>query len=312
MAKIRAYKLAEELGLDKSDLVERAAALGIALKSAMATVGEEDVELLRKKLGTRKSKKLVTESRVEAKGGAVIRRRKRAEPEPAPPEPVEEAPPAVEIEPAVSVETPPEPAVVESPPEPAADLETVEPIAAEARPATRETLAPVPAPVAREKERPAAEAPDAKSGRQRKLVREVVNLKEQEQLARQAVGRTRVRRHIQIDPRTATSPRRKRRDAVSPKKSATAAPKESTRVVRIDKTVSVGELARLLGMKASESSWPSGRWFRSTRKSTSRPRRASPPSSDTRSRTWASAKISIWRIRRPPRVVWSRVPRLSR
>jgi len=252
MAKIRAYKLAEELGLDKSDLVERAAVLGIVLKSAMATVGEEDVELLRKKLGTRKRKKLVTESRVEAKGGAVIRRRKRAEPEPAPPEPVEEAPPAVEIEPAIGAETPPEPAVVEPPAESPADLEAVEPIAAEARPAARETADPAPTPVAREKERPAAEAPDAKTGRQRKLVREVVNLKEQEQLARQAVGHTRTRRHIQIDPRTATSPRRKRRDAVSPKRPATAAPKESTRVVRIEKTVSVGELARLLGMKAPE------------------------------------------------------------
>jgi translation initiation factor IF-2 len=255
MAKIRAYKLAEELGLDKSDLVERAAALGIVLKSAMATVGEKDVDLLRKKLGSSKRKKLVIESRVEAKGGAVIRRRKRAEPEPEPPpEPVEVAPPVVELEPAVAelgAETLPEPAVGEPPAEPAADLKVSEPIAAEARPATRETAGAAPSPAAREKER-AAEAPDAKTGRQRKLVREVVNLKEQEQLARQAVGRTRVRRQIQIDPRTATSPRRKRRDAVTPKRPVTAAPKESTRVVRIEKTVSVGELARLLGMKAPE------------------------------------------------------------
>jgi translation initiation factor IF-2 len=167
---------------------------------------------------------------------------------------VEVAPPAVELEPAVaelSAETPSEPAVAEPPAEPAVDLEAPKPIAAEARPAARETAGPAPSPAAREKER-ASEAPDAKSGRQRKLVREVVNLKEQEQLARQAVGRTRVRRQIQIDPRTATSPRRKRRDAVSPKRPATAAPKESTRVVRIEKTVSVGELARLLGMKAPE------------------------------------------------------------
>ena len=141
--------------------------------------------------------------------------------------------------------------MAEPPAEPAVDLEAPKPIAAEARPAARETAGSAPSPVAREKER-ASEAPDAKTGRQRKLVREVVNLKEQEQLARQAVGRTRVRRQIQIDPRTATSPRRKRRDAVSPKRPATAAPKESTRVVRIEKTVSVGELARLLGMKAPE------------------------------------------------------------
>ncbi len=257
MAKIRAYKLAEELGIERSDIVERAAAAGIVLKSAMATVAEDEAEVLRKKLGGGRRKKLVTESRVEAKGGAIIRRRKRAEPEPPPPppEPVEEPLPApAEAEPAVADEAPvppAEPAVEPAPTEPPPDLEVPQPIAAEAAPAFREGAAAAPGPSAREKER-ASEAPDAKSGRQRKLVREVVNLREQEQLARQAVGRTRVRRQIQIDPRTATSPRRKRRDAVSPKKPATAAPKEATRIVRIEKTVSVGELARMLGMKAPE------------------------------------------------------------
>jgi translation initiation factor IF-2 len=256
MAKIRAYKLAEELGLEKSELVEKAESFGVVLKSAMATVGEEDADLLRKKLGTQKSKKLVTESRVEAKGGAIIRRRKRAEPEPPPePEPEEVAPPVVEPEPEVAEvveEAPTEPAVEEPPAESEVDSPTPEPIAAKASPVAREAAAATPSPVAREKERPPAEAPDAKSGKQRKLVREVVNLKEQEQLARQAVGHTRVRRQIQIDPRTATSPRRKRRDALAPKKAANAAPKESTRVVRIEKTVSVGELARGLGVKAPE------------------------------------------------------------
>lgn len=255
MAKIRAYKLAEELGLDKSDIVEKAAAFGVVLKSAMATVSEEEAVLLRKKLGSTKRKRLVTESRVEAKGGAVIRRRKRVEPEPEPPpEPVEEAPLSVEPEPAVaeaSAETPPESVEGEAPAEPAIDQEVPASIAAEAAVATRGAADSAPSTPAREKER-APEAPDAKTSRQRKLVREVVNLKEQEQLARQAVGRTRVRRQIQIDPRTATSPRRKRRDATSPKRPATAPPKESTRVVRIEKTVSVGELARQLGMKAPE------------------------------------------------------------
>ncbi len=253
MAKIRAYKLAEELGIEKSEFVEKAESFGVALKSAMATVGEEDADLLRKKLGTRKPKKLVTESRVEAKGGAIIRRRKRAAPEP-PPEPEPEevvAPPVVEPEPAVAEEVPAEPVVEEPPAEPEIELPTPEPIAAEVSSVAREDDA-APSPVAREKVRPAAEVSDDKAGRQRKLVREVVNLKEQEQLARQAVGHTRVRRQIQIDPRTATSPRRKRRDALAPKKSASAAPKESTRVVRIEKTVSVGELARLLGVKAPE------------------------------------------------------------
>jgi len=258
MAKIRAYKLAEELGIEKSELVEKAEALGVVLKSAMATVGEEDADLLRKKLGVAKSKKLVTESRVEAKGGAVIRRRKRAVPVPPPePEPEEVAAPAIaelEPEPAiadVSTEAPAEVVLEEQPAAPVVEPEVAEPIAAEAPAEIAEAAAPVRSSASREKER-AVDTPDEKAGRQRKLVREVVNLKEQEQLARQAIGHTRVRRQVQIDPRTATSPRRKRRDALAPKRPASVAPKESTRVIRIEKTVSVGELARLLGVKAPE------------------------------------------------------------
>ncbi len=256
MAKIRAYKLAEELGIEKSELVEKAEALGVVLKSAMATVGEEDADLLRKKLGVAKSKKLVTESRVEAKGGAVIRRRKRAVPVPPPePEPEEVAAPVVaEPEPVIAevgTEAPAEAVVEEPPAAPVVEPESAEPIAAEAPAEIAEAAEPVRTSAPREKER-AVDTPDEKAGRQRKLVREVVNLKEQEQLARQAIGHTRVRRQVQIDPRTATSPRRKRRDALAPKRPASVAPKESTRVIRIEKTVSVGELARLLGIKAPE------------------------------------------------------------
>ena len=161
----------------------------------MATVGEDDVNLLRKKLGrASKSKKLVTESRVEAKGGAVIRRRKRAGARtgcPRLPEPVEVAPPIVEPEPACLEgvrrgSTLPEPAVEEPPAEPAPIWRFPKPIAAKPARNRQNGRHPAPSSVAREKER-SAEAPDAKSGRQRKLVREVVNLKEQEQLARQAV-----------------------------------------------------------------------------------------------------------------------------
>ncbi|HXV37656.1 MAG TPA: translation initiation factor IF-2, partial [Myxococcota bacterium] len=253
MAKIRAYKLAEELGLERADLVEKAAALGVALKSAMATVDDEDAELLRKKLG---AAKVVTEQRVEAKGGAVIRRRKRAAPEPEPLPVAEPAPIAVSEPPALEIAAAAD-AQAEAEPEPvAASDEPVmpafpEPIAAPARPAPREAEDVDLGPPARDRDR-TAEAVDPKAGRQRKLVREVVNLKEQEQLARQAVSRTRVRRQIQIDPRTAASPRRKRRDALAPKRPAAAGPKESTRVVRIQSSVSVGELARLLGAKATE------------------------------------------------------------
>ncbi|MBW2269293.1 MAG: translation initiation factor IF-2 N-terminal domain-containing protein, partial [Deltaproteobacteria bacterium] len=88
MAKIRAYKLAEELGLERAELVEKANAAGVELKTAMASIDEEDAERLRKKLGVSKPRVDVTEKRVEAgSGAAVIRRRKKKRPEPLP-EPV--------------------------------------------------------------------------------------------------------------------------------------------------------------------------------------------------------------------------------
>src|SRR5206468_7585469 len=95
-----------------------------------------------------------------------------------------------------------------------------------------------------------APGPD-RSGRQRKLVREVVNLREQETLARQAVGRAPVRRQVTVDPRTAASPRRKRRDALNRPAAARAA-SDQNRVLRIEGTISVGELARQLGSKAPD------------------------------------------------------------
>jgi translation initiation factor IF-2 len=251
MAKIRAYKLAEELGIERSDFVEKAASLGVVLKSAMATVDEEEAERLRKKLGSVSNrKKLVTESRVDAKGGAVIRRRKKATPPPA-----EVALPAPELAgtPGEMAPVKPvlEPVAPEAPPETPEPLPVPEPIAARQETPVVDETSPDSSSAARDRDR-AAGAPDQKSGRQRKLVREVVNLQEQERLARQAIGRSRVHRPVQVDPRAVKSPRRRRRDALPTKRTAVASPKEATRIVRIEGTVSVGELARLLGAKAPE------------------------------------------------------------
>ena len=105
MAKIRAYRLAEELGIDRAEIVERAAAVGVELKNAMAALDEEQVADLRAKLGGIKRKD-VSETRVVSgkAGGAIIRRRKRVAPEPVPePEPV--------AEPEVVVESPVAPEV---------------------------------------------------------------------------------------------------------------------------------------------------------------------------------------------------------
>jgi translation initiation factor IF-2 len=270
MATLRAYKIAEELGIERTEFVERARAIGVELKSAMAAVGEEEAALLREKLGAKLRQGSVTEARVTHKGGgAIIRRRKRAEPEPeaAPVEPeaapVEpEAPAAVAAEPQVPVEpttvpegiapvTPavagPEIAVPELPlPEPAVQIppppvpEAPGPVAARSESGA----------VVRGKAASPQEAPDRK-GRQRKQFREVVNLREQEQIARQVTSRTTGRAPVAVNPRAFTSPRRRRRDALA-KKPAVAAPKAQKRIVRVEGDISVAELARQLGAKAAE------------------------------------------------------------
>jgi translation initiation factor IF-2 len=254
MAKIRAYKLAEELGIDRNEFVERAAAAGVPLKSAMASLDEAEVEKLRKKLGgARAPSGSMTEQRVEAEaGGAVIRRRKKAAPEPPPPpepvavapaaaapeleapagEPAREAAPEPEPvpEPIVAAEPAPEPSVAEEPPEPE-----------EARPGR-----PAPGRPA-----PSAQETAERAAKERKRVREVVNLREQETLARQATSRTFTRRQVSLEPRALQSPRRRRRDAPAAEKGAPRAPREEKRVVRVEGSVSVGDLARMLGIKAA-------------------------------------------------------------
>ena len=240
MSKVRAYKIAEELGIDRTEFVERARDVGIELKSAMATLDDDQIEQLREKLGEKKG--VVTESRVEGRKGVI--RRRRAVPKPPPePEPVPVPETIVASEPAADMAAPAEP---------------VEPEPAPEQPQTPEEVA-VPTPAARPSSQPATPAstaadaaPADRKGRQRKRVREVVNLKEQEQIARQVTSRTTQRRSVSIDPRAFQSPRRKRRDGPKPAAVATQAPKAAKRVVRIDGSISVSELARQLGAKAAD------------------------------------------------------------
>jgi translation initiation factor IF-2 len=268
MAKIRAYRLAEELGIDRAEIVERAAAVGVELKSAMAALDEDQAADLRAKLGGGKRKD-VSETRVVSGkgGGAIIRRRKRAAPEP---EPV----PEVALEPAVDpVATPDvvvsdedggaEPQEVAAEPEapsevaPEPEVEE-EPLAAEEAAEEAADEAPAPEPVAPASEprapaTPAGTPGDPRNrGKERKRVREVVNLKEQEQFARQVTGRGAPRRQpAVVDSRTMQSPRRKRRDA--PAKRALPKPAaELKRAVRVPGDISVAELARQLGSKAAQ------------------------------------------------------------
>jgi translation initiation factor IF-2 len=218
----------------------------VSLKSAMASLDEEEANRLRQKLGSaRVRERLVTEKRVERKAGAAVIRRRKKAPAPAAPEPVAAEPEPVAEPPAEPVE-----ALPTAPPAPEAEE------APEPAPEPSETLPEPTPPVV---ERPAAEAkreaPAAEADRvskQRKRVREVVNLREQERLARQATGRAPLRRQVMLEPRSMASPRRRRRDALPPKKAAAAAaPAETKRVIRVEGAVTVGELARMLGEKSS-------------------------------------------------------------
>jgi len=221
MAKVRAYKIAEELGIERTEFVEKARAIGVEIKSAMASVDDEEAALLREKLGVKIRQGPVIEARVIRKeGAAVIRRRKRVEPEPEP------AP----VEPGVPGEVPGEPAEpVLVPEEIPGGIEPVVPGVAQPEPPAEVPPGPrpeVPAPVSargetgavvrakagQEGARATQEAPDRK-GRQRKQFKEVVNLREQEKIARQVTSRTTGRPQVAVDPRAFTSPRRRRSES---------------------------------------------------------------------------------------------------
>ena len=259
---IRAYKLAEELGIEKAEFVARATELGVVLKSAMASIEEDEAELLRRKLGRTSARdQLVTEQRVEAgSGAAVIRRRKKAAPPPpepapvAPPPPLAVEPERVEVAPERGPE--PEPALPEPEPEVAAPAQpepVPAPIAAEAKaPATAEAAAAAERPRRRGEGEGTGGVDAERAARERKRVREFVNVREQEHLARQATNRAPVRRQVTVEPRALLSPRRRRRDApAAPRPAAARAAKPEKRVLRIEGATAVGDLARMLGEKAA-------------------------------------------------------------
>ena len=87
-AKLRAYKLAEEFGMDRNELVEKASAEGILLKSSMAALESDVVEQLRAKFGVPVKSAAMDEQRVESKGGSTILRRRRRKVVEPPPESV--------------------------------------------------------------------------------------------------------------------------------------------------------------------------------------------------------------------------------
>ena len=268
MAKIRAYKLAEELGIERGEFVEQAAQIGVELKSAMASLDEAEVELLREKLGgVTAAKKSMDEHRLEGKSGTtVVRRRKRKEPEPEP-EPIPEPEAIAEVTAAPSIDEPSGEEIVstEATDEPAGEKEGVAAGAATAEGAAAKTDSGGPAPKApaptgprdaRGVATPAGQGDAAggaadKKGKQRKRVREVVNLQEQEQFARQITSRgSGQRRVVTTAPRSVINPRARRRDKLSPKPSVATLEASKTRHVKVSGDISIGELSKQAGLKA--------------------------------------------------------------
>ncbi len=247
MAKIRAYKIAEELGIDRNELVEKAHAVGIELKSAMAQLEDAEADALRAKLGGKPVAEVV-EERVETRSGAtLIRRRRKAVAPPPEPEPVSP-------EPVATIPVPePEPEIEEEPPAPEPELPVAEPVTAEPPVAPISSEAAGPAePVSSAAAAAAAAAETERRGKQRKRVREVVTLREQEQMARQVVNRAAPRRPTPSEPRAFVSPRRKRRDEPAPARPTGGTVRPGRRVVRVEGSISVSDLARDLGVKAPE------------------------------------------------------------
>jgi translation initiation factor IF-2 len=264
MANIRAYKLAEELGIDRNEFVEQAASYGVELKNAMASLDDDAVELLREKIGGAARKKhAVDERRLEGKGGTtVVRRRRRKEPDPPPePEPVAtlevvEEVAAAPVEGSAAVEE------VAVSAEGATELEEGG-VAAAAKEAATQSPAKVgsgpaktstPASPRDGKSGAGVSEPggsDDRKGKQRKRVREVVNLQEQEQFARQITSRgSGQRRVVTTAPRSVINPRARRRDKLSPKPTAAAVEASKTRHVKVSGDISIGELSKQAGLKA--------------------------------------------------------------
>ncbi len=272
MAKIRAYKLAAELGLEKNEFMDKLARLGINLRGPMSGLDEEQVAAVRARLGGK-----MTEERVEkrAAGGAVIRRRRRPvapAPEPAdapleqpsaePAAAAAEAPadslaPLAEEPPAVAAETKSAPGAGDAEPGVAAQLP--------ARPSgARISSRPEPAPAGGRIQPPVpSQAPGRDAGAHtadvagrgaaarrpvRRTHNEQVKLKEQEALGRTMLGNVQHRleaRRMIVEQQA----REQRRRKTGPKKLVLKASGPKKKIIRVSGETSFKEIAAQTGVK---------------------------------------------------------------
>ena len=253
MAKVRAYKLAEELGIERAEFMDKVRELGLEVRSHMAGLDEEQVEMLRGKLGGK-----VVEERVEkrTKSGAVIRRRRKK---------VEE--PVAVAQPEVAAEEPvPEPQAAEPEAEPVVE-QPGQPETEPRRPAEPAQLEPrpeqgrAPAPMAQRPMRPAEALPQTAGqdprGAARRPVRrthiEQVKLKEQEGLARTMLGNVqhRLEQRRSIVEQQSRDVRR-RRPAGQRKKTLRAVGPRKKKIIRVLGDTSFKEIAAQTGVKVRD------------------------------------------------------------
>ena len=240
MAKVRAYKIAEELGLDRDELLKKAGEVGIPLRSSMVALEPEQADELRARLGGGGPDVQREEKRV---GSTVIRRRRKVvRPEPAT-EPVAGETPVFEAGPPVVEEAPAEPIAAAPAEEPSPEPEPAPGPTAPATPPTME------APAASRAE----PAPPPK-----KLVRkqaiEGIQLREQDTLARMLRGnvQSQLERRRQIVERQSRIQSRRRRPAGGSAPRKRIAPPPKKKVIKLDGPTTFQELSREMGVKLHE------------------------------------------------------------
>jgi translation initiation factor IF-2 len=276
---MRAYALASELGLAREELIKKAAEIGIEIRNPMASLDEEQVATIRRRLAATPAADTV-QKRV---GSSVIRRRKRktdedegrpelAGEEAAGPEPIAApelvAPSELEVEsPAVAAAAAPSPA-----PEPARATEPriVAPLDRPAR-IVEDPLANLPQPAAAEQPaaaaRPSIVPPlaevderEAETGPARKAprvrpVRTDVTLREQETIARMMRGgnvQAQLERRRSIVEQQSRAQSSRRRVTPPPRKLAPPNPSKVKRTVKIGREISFVDFSRETGVKVRD------------------------------------------------------------
>jgi len=292
MAKIRAYKLAEELKLDRDEFMKRAGEIGIQLKNHMVSLEDDQVAMIRQRLGGGGGGG-VDPSRTEEKrlaGGMVIRRRRLQAPGDAPQTeasslqiatPVgvesesssgdelavkvadsESTPDAMVADTPVAAPIAPQPAVTATP---AVVKQPEATTAPKQAPGVKRGPAPiVPDPLEEtaartDAGRPAAAAPDAAGGAARRQVKRTVaqelNLREQDTMARTMLGNVQRRleaRRTIVENQSRLSPGRRSRMKSVARLQPGTAERKGPKVLYVAEEISFKEISRQTGLKVRD------------------------------------------------------------